>query len=127
MESKARVVVKGAKYFFFTNMIRALVKSKLWPNEAELYKKQAVDRIATFACNLLSRHTDTRHDKSNQVSIPSIFVFTGPVLTTTKTHELTPGSSSDPCGTNFDGILPQSMDFSFTVSAYFGAWTKNRN
>ncbi|KAJ9213019.1 transcriptional regulator family: Fungal Specific TF [Paecilomyces variotii] len=104
LESKARVVVKGAKYFFFTNMIRALVKSKLWPNETELYKKQAVDRIATFACNLLSRHTDTRHDKSNQ------------------THELTPGSSSDPCGTNFDGILPQSMDFSFTPPGDFDAF-----
>lgn len=117
LESKARVVIKGAKHFFFTNMIRALVKSKLWPHETDLHKKQAVDRIGSFAYNLLSRHTDTRNDKTQPVSVLKI-MLTGLLLIVTKTQEPTPGSSSDPFSTNLDGILPQSMDFSFTVSAY---------
>lgn len=87
-ESKARVVIKGAKYFFFTNMIRALVKSKLWPNETELYKKQAVDRIATFAYNIISRQADSRNDRPNQVSTLSILIFTGLLLTVSRFKNL---------------------------------------
>ncbi|KAL1968192.1 hypothetical protein VTN77DRAFT_2027 [Rasamsonia byssochlamydoides] len=57
MENKL-LIVKGAKQFFFLHMILALVKAKLWPDQAALLKKSVIDRIGVIAYNLLVHHQE---------------------------------------------------------------------
>jgi hypothetical protein len=54
MESKILLIAKGAKQFFFLHMIMALVKGKLWPDQAAALKKSVVDRIGVIAYSLLA-------------------------------------------------------------------------
>jgi hypothetical protein len=58
MESKLLLVVKGAKQFFFLNMVLALVKAELYPDQAELMKQTIIDRIGHVAYSLLMRNVD---------------------------------------------------------------------
>lgn len=54
-------MVKGAKDYFFLSTIVALVKAKLWPTQAVIYKQQVVERILAFAQTLFSRHANCEH------------------------------------------------------------------
>lgn len=54
-------MVKGAKDYFFLSTIVALVKAKLWPTQAVMYKQQVVERILAFAQTLFSRHANCEH------------------------------------------------------------------
>lgn len=61
LEARFLLVVKGAKDYFFLSTIVALVKAKLWPVQAFVYKKQVVERVLSFAQNLFSRHATCEH------------------------------------------------------------------
>lgn len=39
----------------------ALVKAKLWPAQANVYKQEVVDRVIYFAQTLFSRHANCAH------------------------------------------------------------------
>lgn len=68
MENKLLLIVKGAKQFFFLHMILALVKAKLWPDQAEALKKGAIDRIGVIAYSLLAHHSDGAANDAEGVS-----------------------------------------------------------
>lgn len=55
------LVVKGAKDYFFLSTIVALVKAKIWPTQAVMYKQQVVERILSFAQTLFTRHANCEH------------------------------------------------------------------
>ncbi|KAJ5161077.1 hypothetical protein N7492_006469 [Penicillium capsulatum] len=61
LERRSLLVVKGAKDYFFLSTIVALVKAKLWPEQASLYKQQVVERVLSFAQTLFSRHATCEH------------------------------------------------------------------
>jgi hypothetical protein len=61
LEARLLLVVKGAKDYFFLSTIVALVKAKLWPVQAPVYKQQVVERVLSFAQNLFSRHATCEH------------------------------------------------------------------
>ena len=61
LEGRFLLVVKGAKDYFFLSTIGALVKAKLWPAQAIMYKQQVVDRVLSFAQTLFSRHATCEH------------------------------------------------------------------
>ena len=59
--------------------ILSLVKVKLWPAQAPVYKQQVVDRILLFAQTLFTRHANCNHlgdpgmgSFSNQVCISEL-------------------------------------------------------
>ena len=54
-------MTKGAKDYFFLSTIVALVKARIWPAQAIVYKQQVVERILAFAQALFSRHTGCKH------------------------------------------------------------------
>ncbi|KAL5337354.1 hypothetical protein BJX70DRAFT_249488 [Aspergillus crustosus] len=76
LESRLLLVVKGAKEYFFMSTILALVKTKLWPTQAAIYKQEVVERVILFAQTLFTRHANCAHlgelgmgnFKTNQVS-----------------------------------------------------------
>lgn len=41
--------------------IIALVKTKLWPAHAQVYKQEVVDRILSFAQTLFMKHASCNH------------------------------------------------------------------
>lgn len=61
LESRFLLVVKGAKDYFFLSTIVALVKGKIWPAQAIMYKQQVVERVLSFAQTLFSRHATCEH------------------------------------------------------------------
>jgi hypothetical protein len=61
LEERSLLVTKGAKDYFFLSTIVALVKARLWPAQAIVYKQQVVERILAFAQALFSRHTGCEH------------------------------------------------------------------
>lgn len=61
LEGRFLLVVKGAKDYFFLSTIVALVKAKLWPAQAIIYKQQVVERVLSFAQTLFSRHATCDH------------------------------------------------------------------
>lgn len=61
LESRSFLIVKGGKDYFFMSTVIALVKAKLWPTQAHVYKQKAVDRILFFAQNLFSKHAHCNH------------------------------------------------------------------
>lgn len=54
-------MVKGAKEYFFMSTILALVKARLWPAQATVYKQEVVDRVIFFAQTLFTRHANCDH------------------------------------------------------------------
>ncbi|KAJ5725920.1 uncharacterized protein N7483_007277 [Penicillium malachiteum] len=76
LEVRFLLIVKGAKDYFFLSTISALVKAKLWPAQAIMYKQQVVERVLSFAQTLFTRHATCEHlgnpgmgnFKDNQVS-----------------------------------------------------------
>jgi len=62
MENKILLIAKGAKQFFFLHMIMALVKAKLWPDQAPILKKGVVDRMGVIAYGLLAHHSNATND-----------------------------------------------------------------
>jgi hypothetical protein len=54
-------MTKGAKDYYFLSTIVALVKSRLWPAQAAMYKQQVVERVLSFAQILFSRHMHCDH------------------------------------------------------------------
>lgn len=80
LEGRLLLVVKGAKDYFFLSTIAALVKVRLWPTQAIMYKQQVVERVLSFAQTLFSRHANCQHlggpgmgcFKNNQVCSPSL-------------------------------------------------------
>ncbi|KKK13132.1 hypothetical protein P175DRAFT_0512207 [Aspergillus ochraceoroseus IBT 24754] len=60
-EARQLLVIKGAKEYFFMSTILALVKSKLWPNQAAVYKQEVVERVISFAQTLFTRHSSCAH------------------------------------------------------------------
>lgn len=54
-------MTKGAKDYSFLSTIVALVKSRIWPAQATMYKQQAVERVLSFAQILFSRHMNCDH------------------------------------------------------------------
>lgn len=77
MEIHLLSVIKGAKDYFFMSTILALVKAKLWPVQAAVYKQEVVQRVILFAQTLFTRHANCAHlgelgmgsFKTNQVCI----------------------------------------------------------
>ncbi|KAJ5289031.1 hypothetical protein N7478_002061 [Penicillium angulare] len=61
LEVRFLLVVKGAKDYFFLSTISALVKAKLWPLQAAMYKQQVVERVLSFAQTLFQRHASCEH------------------------------------------------------------------
>jgi len=76
LEVRFLLIVKGAKDYFFLSTISALVKARLWPTQAIIYKQQVVERVLSFAQTLFTRHATCEHlgnpgmgsFKDNQVS-----------------------------------------------------------
>lgn len=56
MERRLLIVTKGAKQHFFTSIILALVKARLWPDQAELLKQKLIEHISILAAAMLKRH-----------------------------------------------------------------------
>lgn len=54
-------MTKGAKDYYFLSTIVALVKSRLWPTQANMYKQQVVERVLSFAQILFTRHMNCDH------------------------------------------------------------------
>jgi hypothetical protein len=61
LETQLLLVVKGAKEYFFMSTILALVKARLWPGQASIYKQEVVNRVILFAQALCSRHANCDH------------------------------------------------------------------
>ncbi|KAL4926887.1 putative C6 transcription factor [Aspergillus undulatus] len=61
MEIRLLLVIKGAKEYFFMSTIVALVKAKLWPMQATVYKQEVVERVILFAQTLFTRHANCAH------------------------------------------------------------------
>ncbi|KAL4936385.1 hypothetical protein BDV06DRAFT_93831 [Aspergillus oleicola] len=61
MENRLLLVIKGAKEYFFMSTILALVKAKLWPVQANVYKQEVVERVILFAQTLFTRHANCAH------------------------------------------------------------------
>ncbi|KAJ5885243.1 hypothetical protein N7495_009753 [Penicillium taxi] len=61
LEDRFLLVMKGAKDYFFLSTIQALVKAKLWPDQAKMHKLQVVERVLSFAQTLFSRHATCEH------------------------------------------------------------------
>lgn len=61
LEERSLLITKGAKDYFFLSTIVALVKARLWPAQATLYRQQVTERILSFAQTLFSRHTGCEH------------------------------------------------------------------
>lgn len=84
MEIHLLSVIKGAKDYFFMSTILALVKAKLWPVQAAVYKQEVVQRVILFAQTLFTRHANCAHlgelgmgsFKTNQVCISPTFLST---------------------------------------------------
>ncbi|KAJ5510475.1 hypothetical protein N7453_002578 [Penicillium expansum] len=60
-EERSLLMTKGAKDYSFLSTIVALVKSRIWPAQATIYKQQAVERVLSFAQILFSRHMNCDH------------------------------------------------------------------
>lgn len=54
-------MTKGAKDYYFLSTIVGLVKARLWPAQATMYKQQVVERVLSFAQILFSRHMNCDH------------------------------------------------------------------
>ncbi|KAL4921829.1 hypothetical protein BDW62DRAFT_173474 [Aspergillus aurantiobrunneus] len=61
MENRLLLAIKGAKEYFFMSTILALVKAKLWPMQATVYKQEVVERVILFAQTLFTRHANCAH------------------------------------------------------------------
>ncbi|CAP85755.1 Pc20g04260 [Penicillium rubens Wisconsin 54-1255] len=61
LEERSLLMTKGAKDYYFLSTIVALVKSRLWPAQAAMYKQQVVERVLSFAQILFSRHMHCDH------------------------------------------------------------------
>jgi hypothetical protein len=61
LEARSLLVTKGAKDYFFFSTIVALVKARLWPAQAIMYKQQVVERVLSFTQTLFSRHASCEH------------------------------------------------------------------
>ncbi|KAJ5469678.1 hypothetical protein N7539_009296 [Penicillium diatomitis] len=61
LEDRFWLVLKGAKDYFFLSTLVALAKAKQWPDQADMYKHQVVERILLFAQALFSRHAGCEH------------------------------------------------------------------
>jgi hypothetical protein len=61
LEERSLLVTKGAKDYYFLSTIVALVKARLWPAQATVYKQQVVERVLSFAQILFSRHMNCDH------------------------------------------------------------------
>ncbi|KAJ5422027.1 Transcription factor [Penicillium cf. griseofulvum] len=61
LEERSLLVTKGAKDYCFLSTIVALVKARLWPAQATMYKQQVVERVLSFAQILFSRHMNCDH------------------------------------------------------------------
>lgn len=61
LETQLLLVVKGAKEYFFMSTILALVKARLWPAQATVYKQEVVNRVIFFAQTLFTRHANCDH------------------------------------------------------------------
>ncbi|KAF7515944.1 hypothetical protein PCG10_002670 [Penicillium crustosum] len=61
LEERSILMTKGAKDYYFLSTIVALVKSRLWPTQASMYKQQVVERVLSFAQILFTRHMNCDH------------------------------------------------------------------
>ncbi|KAI9370147.1 hypothetical protein BJX61DRAFT_108083 [Aspergillus egyptiacus] len=61
LQVRLLLVVKGAKEYFFMSTILALVKTKLWPAQATVYKQEVIERVITFAQTLFTMHANCAH------------------------------------------------------------------
>jgi hypothetical protein len=61
LEERSILMIKGAKDYYFLSTIVALVKSRLWPTQANIYKQQVVERVLSFAQILFTRHMNCDH------------------------------------------------------------------
>ncbi|OOQ85036.1 putative C6 transcription factor [Penicillium brasilianum] len=97
LEARFMLVVKGAKDYFFLSTIVALVKAKIWPTQAAMYKQQVVERILSFAQTLFTRHANCEH-----LGKPGMGSFqNNQVASFIATPGMAPVLTSD-----IDGILP---------------------
>lgn len=109
LEVRFLLVVKGAKDYFFLSTIGALVKAKLWPAQAMMYKQQVVERVLSFAQALFQRHSTCEH-----LGSPGMGSFKdNQVVAFLATPGMPPGMTSD-----FNGVLPPP-NFGVTVSQLF--------
>lgn len=61
LEGRLLLVSKGAKEYFYTSTILAMAKTKLWPDQAAIYRQQVVDRLLALAQALFQRHACCSH------------------------------------------------------------------
>ncbi|KAJ5115053.1 hypothetical protein NUU61_000812 [Penicillium alfredii] len=112
LEGRFLLVVKGAKDYFFLSTIVALVKAKLWPAQAIMYKQQVVERVLSFAHTLFSRHATCEHlgdpgmgsFKNNQVAAFTATPGMPPVLPSDLNGMFPPTDLGVPSG-DFDPFL----------------------
>jgi hypothetical protein len=55
-ERRLLIVTKGAKQHFLASMIVALVRARLWPEQADAVKQKIIEHIGTLATSLMTRH-----------------------------------------------------------------------
>ncbi|KAJ5306154.1 hypothetical protein PENANT_c024G08981 [Penicillium antarcticum] len=97
LEARSLLVTKGAKDYFFFSTIVALVKARLWPAQAIMYKQQVVERILSFTQTLFTRHAGCEH-----LGAPGMGNFkTNQVAAFTATPGMVPVMPTD-----FEGMLP---------------------
>lgn len=127
LEARFQLVVKGAKDYFFLSTIVALVKAKIWPAQAGVYKQQVVERVLSFAQTLFSRHATCEHlGAPGMGSFQNNQVCDSRLSLVPLRHQLTffqvaafmatPGMAPV-LSPDFDGILPPP-DLSGTVSGF---------
>lgn len=93
-------MTKGAKDYYFLSTIVALVKSRLWPTQATMYKQQVVERVLSFAQILFTRHMNCDHlgdkgmgnFKNNQVAA----FMAAPTMTPVMQPEFDPNGMHPP-------------------------------
>lgn len=69
LEGRLLLVSKGAKEYFYTSTILAMAKTKLWPDQAAIYRQQVVDRLLALAQALFQRHACCSHLGDSAVGV----------------------------------------------------------
>ncbi|EAW09502.1 putative C6 transcription factor [Aspergillus clavatus NRRL 1] len=118
VETRLLLVIKGAKEYFFMSTLLALVRAKLWPAQANVYKQEVVDRVIYFAQTLFTRHANCSHlgaqglgcFKTDQVPSLDMADFSG--LLQPESFEITPPGDIDPFLEVFDWADLTGITFS---------------
>lgn len=106
LEGRLLLVSKGAKEYFYTSTILAMAKTKLWPDQAAIYRQQVVDRLLALAQALFQRHACCSHLGDSVVGVLGTNRVIG--------SSMVPGSAA-PSAPVFDAAMQQA---SFTITPH---------